>query len=46
LLGLKGTFSELEVCRFSGSVHKRRCAWKAARGDLYTTVAIGYRRKR
>jgi DNA invertase Pin-like site-specific DNA recombinase len=40
LLGLKGTFSELEL-----SIFRRRSQealrLKAARGELYTTVAIG-----
>src|SRR6201993_922798 len=43
LLGMKGTFSELEL-----SVLRQRSQealrLKAARGDLHTTVAIGYRR--
>ena len=43
LLGLKGTFSELEL-----SILRQRSQealrLKAARGELYTTVAIGYRR--
>jgi excisionase family DNA binding protein len=43
LLGLKGTFSELEL-----SILRQRSQealrLKAARGDLHTTVAIGYRR--
>jgi excisionase family DNA binding protein len=41
LLGMKGTFSELEL-----SILRQRChealRLKAARGDLHTTVAIGY----
>jgi excisionase family DNA binding protein len=41
LLGMKGTFSELEL-----SILRQRCQealrLKAARGDLHTTVAIGY----
>src|ERR1700739_802531 len=43
LVGLKGTFSELEL-----SILRQRSQealrLKAARGDLHTTVAIGYRR--
>jgi DNA invertase Pin-like site-specific DNA recombinase len=43
LLGMKGTFSELEL-----SILRQRSPealrLKAARGDLHTTVAIGYRR--
>jgi excisionase family DNA binding protein len=43
LLGLKGTFSELEL-----SILRQRSQealrLKAARGELHTTVAIGYRR--
>jgi excisionase family DNA binding protein len=43
LLGLKGTFSELEL-----SILRQRSQealrLKAARGDLHTTVAIGFRR--
>ena len=43
LLGMKGTFSELEL-----SILRQRSMealrLKAARGDLHTTVAIGYRR--
>jgi excisionase family DNA binding protein len=43
LLGMKGTFSELEL-----SILRQRSQEalrvKAARGDLHTTVAIGYRR--
>ena len=43
LLGLKGTFSELEL-----SILRQRSQealrLKAARGDLHTTVAIGYQR--
>jgi hypothetical protein len=42
LLGMKGTFSELEL-----SILRQRSQealrLKAARGDLHTTVAIGYR---
>ena len=41
LLGLKGTFSELEL-----SILRQRSQealrLKAARGDLHTTVAVGY----
>jgi excisionase family DNA binding protein len=43
LLGLKGTFSELEL----SILHQRSqeaLRLKAARGDLHTTVAIGYLR--
>src|SRR6201987_961108 len=43
LLGMKGTFSELEL-----SILRQRSQealrLKAARGDLHTSVAIGYRR--
>jgi DNA invertase Pin-like site-specific DNA recombinase len=43
LLGLKGTFSELEP-----SILRQRSQealrLKAARGDLHTTVAVGYLR--
>ena len=43
LLGLKGTFSELELSIFRQR-SREALRQKAARGDLYTTVAIGYRR--
>jgi len=43
LLGLKGTFSELELSIFRQR-SQAALRLKAARGDLYTTVAIGYRR--
>jgi DNA invertase Pin-like site-specific DNA recombinase len=43
LLGLKGTFSELELSIFRQR-SQEALRLKAARGDLYTTVAIGYRR--
>src|SRR5712671_7145820 len=43
LLGLKGTFSELELSIFRQR-SQQALRLKAARGDLYTTVAIGYRR--
>ena len=43
LLGLKGTFSELELSIFRQ--HSREALrLKAARGELYMLVAIGYRR--
>src|SRR6266481_6973742 len=43
LLGMKGTFSELELSIFRQR-SQAALRLKAARGDLYTTVAIGYRR--
>ena len=43
LLGLKGTFSELELSIFRQR-SQEALRLKAARGELYTTVAIGYRR--
>jgi excisionase family DNA binding protein len=43
LLGLKGTFSELELSIFRQR-SREALRLKAARGDLQTTVAIGYRR--
>jgi DNA invertase Pin-like site-specific DNA recombinase len=43
LLGLKGTFSELELSIFRQR-SQEALRLKATRGDLYTTVAIGYRR--
>jgi DNA invertase Pin-like site-specific DNA recombinase len=43
LLGLKGTFSELELSIFRQR-SQEALRLKAARGDLNTTVAIGYRR--
>src|SRR5712671_6170647 len=43
LLGLKGTFSELELSIFRQR-SQAALRLKAARGELYTTVAIGYRR--
>ena len=43
LLGLKGTFSELELSMFRQR-SREALRLKAARGDLYMTVAIGYRR--
>src|SRR5246127_4588731 len=43
LLGLKGTFSELELSMFRQR-SQEALRLKAARGELYTTVAIGYRR--
>jgi DNA invertase Pin-like site-specific DNA recombinase len=43
LLGLKGTFSELELSIFRQR-SQQALRLKAARGELYTTVAIGYRR--
>src|SRR5262249_53033211 len=43
LLGLKGTFSELELSIFRQR-SREALRLKAARGELHTTVAIGYRR--
>jgi len=43
LLGLKGTFSELELSIFRQR-SQEALRLKAARGELYTTIAIGYRR--
>jgi excisionase family DNA binding protein len=43
LLGLKGTFSELELSIFRQR-SREALRLKAARGELYMTVAIGYRR--
>src|SRR6201997_4495331 len=43
LLGLKGTFSELELSMFRQR-SREALRLKAARGDLHLTVAIGYRR--
>ena len=43
LLGLKGTFSELELSIFRQR-SREALRLKAARGDLHTTLAIGYRR--
>src|SRR5215469_6810808 len=43
LLGLKGTFSELELAMFRQR-SREALRLKAARGDLLLTVAIGYRR--
>lgn len=43
LLGLKGTFSELELSIFRQR-SQEALRLKAGRGELYTTVAIGYRR--
>jgi DNA invertase Pin-like site-specific DNA recombinase len=43
LLGLKGTFSELALSIFRQR-SQETLRLKAARSDLYTTVAIGYRR--
>jgi excisionase family DNA binding protein len=43
LLGLKGSFSELELSIFRQR-SREALRLKAARGDLQTTVAIGYRR--
>src|SRR5262249_60647544 len=43
LLGLKGTFSELELSLFRQR-SQQALRLKAARGELNTTVAIGYRR--
>jgi DNA invertase Pin-like site-specific DNA recombinase len=44
LLGLKGTFSELELSMFRQR-SQEALQLKAARGELNTTVAIGYRRR-
>lgn len=44
LLGLKGTFSELELSMFRQR-SQEALRLKAARGELITTVAIGYRRR-
>ena len=43
LLGLKGTFSELELSMFRQR-SREALRLKATRGELHTTVAIGYRR--
>jgi len=43
LLGLKGTFSELELSLFRQR-SREALRLKAARGELHTTAAIGYRR--
>ena len=43
LLGMKGAFSELELSMFRQR-SQEALRLKAARGDLHTTVAIGYRR--
>jgi len=43
LLGMKGTFSELELSTLRQR-SQEALRVKAARGDLHTTVAIGYRR--
>src|SRR5271169_6527873 len=43
LLGMKGAFSELELSMFRQR-SREALRLKAARGDLYRTVAIGYRR--
>jgi hypothetical protein len=43
LLGLKGTFSELELAMFRQR-SREALRLKAARGELHTTAAIGYRR--
>jgi DNA invertase Pin-like site-specific DNA recombinase len=43
LLGLKGTFSELELSMFRQR-SREALRLKAARGELHTTAAIGYRR--
>src|SRR6202008_4383285 len=42
LLGMKGTFSELELSTLPQR-SQEALRLKAARGDLHTTVAIGYR---
>jgi excisionase family DNA binding protein len=41
LLGMKGTFSEIELSILRQRSHEAR-RLKAARGDLHTNVAIGY----
>jgi len=41
LLGMKGTFSELELSILRQRSQEAR-RLKSARGDLYTTVAVGY----
>jgi DNA invertase Pin-like site-specific DNA recombinase len=43
LLGMKGAFSELELSTLRQR-SREALRLKAARGDLHTTVAIGYRR--
>src|ERR1700730_6402663 len=43
LLGLKGTFSELELSMFRQR-SREALRLKASRGELHTTAAIGYRR--
>jgi recombinase/recombinase-like zinc beta ribbon protein len=43
LLGLKGTFSELELSMFRQR-SREALRLKASRGELHTMVAIGYRR--
>ena len=43
LLGMKGTFSELELSTLRQR-SQEALRLKAARGELHTTVAIGYRR--
>jgi DNA invertase Pin-like site-specific DNA recombinase len=43
LLGMKGTFSELELSTLRQR-SQEALRLKAARGDLHTTVTIGYRR--
>jgi len=43
LLGMKGTFSELELSTLRQR-SQEALRLKAVRGDLHTTVAIGYRR--
>ena len=43
LLGLKGAFSELELAMFRQR-SREALRLKAARGELHTTAAIGYRR--
>ena len=44
LLGMKGTFSELELSDSAANRSQEALRLKAARGDLHTTVAIGYLR--
>ena len=42
LLGMKGTFSEVEFVDFSSTLSGSSSCSKAARGDLHTSVAVGY----
>jgi len=45
LLGLKGTFSELELGLFRARSHAAMRE-KAKRGELYSLIAVGYRKSR